>query len=221
MGIQKDGLLGFVYGKVGPSIGRRYRGINMLTGPYEYNGRPFTNKQMIQQYKLGLLNGFLSYFSTETKRGFRTSSKSKTSANVAFSYNHPNAFIVNFDEDGTTITDFATQIDLNYPKLVLSRGDIFEANCPAITLVKDVTYKCSWLPSPQSDFNRATDMATLLVWDDNEGKSIHFKSQATRGSLGFNFTLPDETKNHELHFYLLFSNESGKLVGDTTYLSIY
>lgn len=245
MGIQKNGIMGTFYNKTGAVIGRRYRGINMITGRHRSGKRKFTTSQLEHQYKVGLLTATLNYFPTQIGQGFKNYSKGRIAMNVAFSYNFGHAFIVTPEpevvvvETGPSLpvaegldveqTDeekisaweqVAARITLDFPKLVLSRGDIYPPNCAELMVSDDASFTCSWLASPQSEFNRATDMVCLAVWNATENTSWHYRNCTQRGNLTFTDAFAPGSADNVLHCYLYCVSANGKQIGDSEYVQL-
>ncbi|TKC06160.1 hypothetical protein [Pedobacter frigoris] len=60
MGIQKSEPFGGFYKKTGPIIGRRGRGMNIITGLHYKSNKPSTSGQLEVQDRFTLLNRFLA-----------------------------------------------------------------------------------------------------------------------------------------------------------------
>lgn len=95
MAIINDGILGPFNNKVETVIGRKFRGLDIMTGLYEKRtNNPPTLDKLRQQARFGLLNSFLSDISTLVNPGFKNYvKKGQSPINAAFSYNFAHAFI--------------------------------------------------------------------------------------------------------------------------------
>ncbi|MHA4895281.1 DUF6266 family protein [Pedobacter sp. PWIIR3] len=230
MGIQLNGLLGTFYNKTGAVIGRRYRGMNVITGLQRGGNKKFSPEQQEQQFKLGALTEMLSYLAEEVYVGFKKYRKKGHPLNVAFSYNFENAFTVlprvektvqaHEDAKPVVMLDFPKYILLNYPNLVLTRGDIFSPDCPSINLAPDGNFTCSWLATPEYVYNWGTDLVTLLIWNDTLKLSMHYRCMASRAALSFSESVPKNWVGQNLHGYLFCCTADGKQMGESVYLVI-
>ncbi|MES2829991.1 MAG: DUF6266 family protein [Bacteroidota bacterium] len=230
MGIQKNGLLGTFYNKTGAVVGRRYRGINVITGLPRISNKEATPAQKEQQFKIGALTEMLSYLAEEVNIGFKKYKKKGHPVSLAFSYNFSRAFIVlprvekilefNGDDVPVTVLDFQSYILLDFPKMVITRGDIFSPDCPSIEIAENGNFTCSWMTTPECVYNWRTDLVTLVIWDDTQKKSIHFRCMANRASLSFTEQLPQEFMGGKLHGYLFCSTADYREVGESVYLPI-
>lgn len=230
MGIQTNGLLGTFYNKTGAVIGRRYRGMNIITGLPRGSSKKFTPAQQEQQFKLGALSEVLSYFAEEIYIGFKKYKKKGQPLNVAFSYNFGNAFEVlprveklvqaTPDAKPVIVLDFERYILLDFPKLVMTRGDVFSPDCPSVALAADGSFTCNWMATPEYVYNWGTDLVTLLVWNDTLKKSMHYRCMTSRSALSFSNELPEEWIGDSLHGYLFCSTPDHKHVGESVYLPI-
>lgn len=206
MGILKKGILGGVKNKVGAVVGRKHRGQDILTGLHRISTTKKTAGQVVQQDRFGMLNSFLAELKELTALGFKRFAKKRSTSNEAFSYNYGHAFVAQGE-------GFA----INYPKIVYSRGPVSTVNCPTVTLSeKKVLF--AWLPETENEYARATDKATFLIYSEDDQEASYCMNAASRADLGFSFTLNEGVTGPGLHCYMSFSNESGKLTGDSVYV---
>jgi hypothetical protein len=206
MGILKSGILGPMTNKTGPTTGRMYRGMNVVTAAYRKSNKPPTSLQIDVQAKFGLLNNFLSNIENLVKIGFKQFAKRKDPLNVAYSYNFEHAFL---SED--------TGFRLNYPELVYSRGYILPAESPALQALP-AQIEFSWLPQRQSTYCQYTDRATFLVYNPTNGRAVMKALVTDRYAQGYVVDLPQDYLGDTVHCYLSFASADGKLQGDSRYV---
>jgi hypothetical protein len=153
MGIQKSGIIGPFRNKIGPAVGRRHMGQDLILPLPRITPRPATESQLEARQKLGLLNGFLSTIAMLVEPGFKAYVKHNTPVNAAFSYNYPHAFVKEEDE-----------LLLNYPKMVYSRGNIVTPEGVQLSSAgTEITF--SWLNHKQSAYCQYTDVGSFLVYN--------------------------------------------------------
>ncbi|WP_262708913.1 DUF6266 family protein [Pedobacter psychroterrae] len=109
---------------------------------------------------------------------------------------------------------------MNYPKIVYSRGPVSTVNCPTVTLSEENKVSFSWLPEGQNENTRASDKATFLIYSAAKKHASYFIATANRADLGFSVVLDEQLIGTDLHCYMSFCNESGKLVGNSMYVGL-
>ena len=207
MGIQKSGIIGPFRNKVGPAIGRRHMGQNLLTALPHKSNKPATAKQLEAQHLFGLLNSFLSAIDRLVNIGFKAYVKNNSPVNAAFSYNYEKAFVKLDGED-----------QLNYPKLVYSRGHIVTPEgAQVISETGKITF--SWLPQNQSAYCQFTDRASFLVYNPAKEKAMILQAPVDRYAQSFVMEMPANYVGDAVHCYMSFASVSGKMQGDSLYIA--
>jgi hypothetical protein len=204
MGILENGLLGGFRNKVGPVIGRKSRGMDVIVSLYRTGAKAETEGEIRQQGRFKLLNNFLTQLSAEVEEGFRQYAKKKSAQNAAHSYNYGRAFIE--DEHG---------IKLNFSKLVYSRGSVAIASCPEVSLTAPRLLTFKWMAEAESQYNRENDRASFVVWMEGMESPMGMLRVAQRSDLQISMKLPDNLSAQTLHCYMNFENDNGKLVGNS------
>lgn len=207
MGILKSGVIGPFRKKVGPAVGRRHMGQNLLLPLPHPNNKPPTAKQLETQEKLGLLSSFLNKIDKLVIPGFKAYTKHNSPVNAAFKYNYDRAFL----KQGDTYL-------LNYPKLVYSRGHVLAPEEAAVTAAGNkITF--SWLPQNQSAYCQFTDKASFLVFNPFKEKGFFILQHAINRYTGrFEMEVPEGFTGDGVHCYMSFSSADGKIQGDSVYV---
>jgi hypothetical protein len=206
MAILKSGFLGGFRKKLGPAIGRRHMGQNLLLPLPHPSNKPATPEQLEAQLKLGLLNTFLSRIAPLIKIGFKRYVKHNSPVNAAFSYNYDHAFIKQGD-----------QYFINYPKIVYSRGHIVVPESPQV-LSAEGKISFNWLPQNQSAYCQHTDLASFLIYTPAMKGRLILLDKANRYSKTFVIELPKPYIGETVHCYMNFRSADGKLNGDSIYV---
>lgn len=206
MAIIRSGFLGGFRKKLGPAIGRRHMGQNLILPLPHPSNKPATPKQLEAQFKLGLLNSFLSCIDKLINIGFKKYVKHNSPVNAAFAYNYDHAFIKQGEE-----------YLINYPKIVYSRGHIVAPESPQIFLAEG-KLNFSWLPQNQSDYCQYTDLASFLAYNPTKERAIILQNQVSRYSKAFAMEIPEAFNGDRLHCYMNFRSADGKLTGDSFYV---
>lgn len=205
MGILRSGVFGGFSNKVGASVGRRVNGQNIVTGLHHPSNKPFTADQHRQNYKFSLLNGFLSQLSPLIAIGFRNFTKKNTAYNAAFKFNFKTAFIL-----------VAEMYKINYPGIVYSRGNVCKPCCLQVSSAAGFV-NFTWAAETQTQFSRIIDRATFVIYNVNKNVFLAQRNAAQRQDLGYQFELPPDFAGDELHCYMNFNSENGKLTGESVY----
>lgn len=205
MGIQKSGPFGGFYKKTGPIIGRRAKGMNIITALHHPSNKSSTVAQLSVQGRFTMLNTFLRKLKVVLMKGFGQYAKGRSAMNAAFSYNYPHAFV-----------EVAGLLELNYPLMVYSRGHVSPVSLLSMSLNSGVL-ELSWATEQESMYCRNTDLATVLVYNVDKEMCFMSEVEIRRGQLGCSVDLPASFTG-KLHCYLSFSSADGRLTGDSRYL---
>jgi len=208
MGIVDSGILGPFRKKVGPAIGRRHMGQNLILPLYHKTTKPPTESQIGQQNKFGMLNSLLNKMKRLVNPGFKAYAKKKSALNAAYSYNYTHAFL---EVGGQTV--------LNFPMLVLSRGNVARPDGLQVERQANVLH-FTWQPQRQSASCLFTDLASFLVYNAVKKRVIIRSRAASRYDCSFSMVMPNNTAGDELHCYLTFSTADEKVVGNSKYLCL-
>lgn len=207
MGILNDGILGGFRNKVGTVIGRKFRDMDLIVGPYRESTKPETKGEILQQNRFRMINHFLNYLKSVVGPGFKQYAKKKSALNAAHSYNYGHAFI---EEEGV--------LKLNFPKMVYSRGNVSIPNCPSVVLSAPEQLTFTWLPEGENQFTRGNDKASFVVWMEKSDKPLILIDAAPRSALEFSMEIPGNLGIETLHCYMSFKNATGKLVSNSFYV---
>ncbi|WP_256004897.1 DUF6266 family protein [Pedobacter deserti] len=215
MGIIDSGILGGFRNKTGPVSGRKHMGQDVITSAYRKSKKPLTPAQLYEQEKLGMLSSFLNSISMLTDPGFKKFAKKMSAVNAAVSYNYPKAFLYSEDYQPDMKEHLPGLIELNYPALVYSRGDI--ASPDGLRIRRDgdiVTF--SWAARQQSQYCQHTDLASVLVYFPQAKRVLIKHNAAQRHQLGLEVKVP-HSFNGLLHCYISFTSADEKITGNSKY----
>ncbi|WP_068243843.1 DUF6266 family protein, partial [Hydrotalea flava] len=147
------GILGPVNGKVGTIVGSNWRGIDYI------RSKPGTKKgqaslaQLDQQLRFTLMTGFLQSVKGMVQAGFQKAAQKQTALNAALSYNLKN---------GTT--GIYPTISLQYNMLLLSRGDLPNAQNPRSLAGTTGKVNLLWTDNSNTGKAKADDVAMITVY---------------------------------------------------------
>ncbi|MEJ7560729.1 MAG: DUF6266 family protein [Pedobacter sp.] len=195
--------------KTGAVIGRMHRGQNVITQLYKKRKRrrKRSKGQLSSQDRLGKLSTFLSNIHQLVDIGFKKMVKHNSAVNAAHSFNYDHAFI-----------EVGEKLELNYPKLVYSLGDVEGPESPHLGYEEGIL-RLSWFDMPQSQYCQYSDLATVLVYEPTEQDSVVFDNICLRSDLNVLLDISCFI-GKEVHCYVCFSSEDGKHQGNSVYLGL-
>nr|WP_068892136.1 DUF6266 family protein [Pedobacter panaciterrae] len=208
MGILYSGIHGGYQKRTGGLVGRRLGYKSVISAIPHKSLIPRSTGQLEQQIKVSLLSSFLRGFKPMINIGFAHHVKKQSPRNVALAHNYS---IVFYDD----YPDY--QID--YSRLVCSRGKLQGLNSPLVTLGDEPdTIEFKWLPDLQNRLNRSTDYVCFAVYDAIRDITITAIKMAKRADLSYLMTLPSGYAGDELHCYIAVASASDKDTSNSTYL---
>ena len=206
MGILKSGIFGPFRKKVGPGIGRRHMGQNLVLPLPHKSNKPATAKQLDKQLKLGLLNSFLNTIDKLVNVGFKRYTRHNSPVNAAFKYNYKHAFVNQGDG-----------YELDFPEIVYSRGHIVAPEgAQAVSTSGKISF--SWLPQNQSAYCQFTDLAGFLIYNPVKKKAMILSGKVNRYAQNYVMEIPPDYIGETVHCYMNFNSANAKLQGDSFYI---
>lgn len=178
MGRIKKGILGGFSGTVGNVVGGNWKGIDyMRSQTTKHNYKP-TQLQLEQQTKFALMGGFLQTMSGLLMESFRNYAVKMTGFNNAFSYNIKNG-----------ITGTYPAFDIDYPRVLVSRGDLPNSMSPAATAEANSVIKFTWTDGSSGSSGSGnvhvahpTDMSILVVYCKEMNRTLYVFGGAARSA---------------------------------------
>lgn len=208
----KEGILGGVNGKIGPVVGFKWRGRNLLrTKPSKSHKEP-SDKQIIQCSKMGLVSTFAS--------------KVKDFVNG----HYPFAMINNklaigreqlvsmLLKEGVLMIEGIPCIDIS--TVLLSLGTLPAAAMKKINRLKTGRVKVSWDESVTNVLSKGADRLTMVVYSEVLDEFDFIESIAKREDKFVHFDLPDKWVEGDIHLWSVWKSANGKLVSTSTYHNI-
>lgn len=210
MGIIPSGILGPVYNKTGAVVGRKKGKKNIISGMPRIRPRETSEAQSISRSKLGLLNWSFSRIAPMINQGFQAYKKDGSARNAAYTFNAKHAFLIGEN----------AEVTLNFPALVLSRGSIVAPLVRSVRRENDQVI-FEWQAQPQSQYCLASDRASFLLMEKNQGVNRTLAMNVVRrDALRFAIQLEENQVSQAYHCYLCFAAENGKTAGNSVYLGL-
>jgi hypothetical protein len=167
----KKGINGPFSGKVGSVVGASWRGIDYMRSVQKAITKPASQAQTNQRLVFALVTGWLKPLRDLIWIGFQVFRGSKTPMNGCVSFVMKEA-----------ITGDAEQSNIDFPKVVFSRGELLVSLIREFTRT-DTALFIKWENGPACAFNNADDKATFILYNPAKEKFITFPGFAERSDL--------------------------------------
>jgi len=207
MGVIKQGILGGISGKVGTVIGGTWKGIDYLRARPTSVSNPNSDKQQNQRSKFSTVLNFLKPFTGFLSVGFRNYATKMTGFNVAMSHNVKNAVIGDFPN-----------FSIDYQAALLSKGNLTGALNPSIGVfnVPDIIFE--WSDNSGIGTAKATDLAMLVAYFENEGEAVFQFTQVTRNAGSATLPIPSVYNGSIAQCWIAFQATDSKEISNSQYV---
>jgi len=211
MGIIRQGILGGFRNKTGSVVGAYWRTLDVIRALPRISGKAPSQAQKDQQFKFGLVTGFLSKISNLIDTGFYSGSKAATPMNDAVSYHLKNAIL------GTSPT-----FTFDYTKLIFSKGKLEMAQSVLADSIAGNKVKFSWDHVEQDDKQiDGRDMVSVLIYNPVKDRFVSMRNAVARSAKSFSMSIPADFSLDEVYCYISFSSVTKKnLVSDSLYIGL-
>jgi hypothetical protein len=214
MGVIKRGILGGVSGKIGTVIGGTWKGIDYLRARPNSVANPNSEKQQNQRSKFSTVLNFLKPLTKFLSVGFRNYATGMTAFNVAMSYNVKNAVIGDFP-------DFS----IDYQAALLSKGNLTGALNPTVsianlkgTVANSTDIEFDWTDNSGIGSAKATDLAMLVAYFENEGEAVYQMTSIPRSDLSAILSIPSLYLNSTAQCWIAFQAADSKEISNSQYV---
>lgn len=208
MGTYKKGILGGFSGKVGTVVGSTWKGITVMKSlPGPRKGNP-TLLQLEQQARFSLMIKFLQPLTSLFNQTFGNGVVSMSGFNKALSYNILNG-----------ITGVYPAFTVNYPMLLISRGDLPNATAPAVASTAAGKLVFSWTDNSGIGKARTTDKAIVAAYSEELQHWIFNLDTAARNA--GTYTLDVQAfSGKPVQTFLGFISADGKFVSNSLFTGV-
>ncbi|MFT3823682.1 MAG: DUF6266 family protein [Chitinophagaceae bacterium] len=212
MGQYNKGILGSFAGKIGTVIGSTWNGIMYMKSlPAIKKSRSFSQPQLEQQAKFGLMIKFVRSLYDLFILTFKNADNGMTGANSAMRYNLNNA-----------VQGAYPAYSINYASVLISRGVLPGAEAAvtdpsSVSMAGLLTFR--WNDNTGKGRAKATDKAILLAYCDADKAGAYAVTTDTRGS-GTATLNVQAYAGKTVHTYLAFISDDGKYVSDSVYIGM-
>jgi hypothetical protein len=205
MGTIKQGILGGFSGKVGTVIGSSWRGIQVMRGLSTGRKGSPTDAQLQQQAKFAVMIKFLQPLTALLNQTYDRFAVGMSGFNKAFSYNVLNA-----------ITGVYPAFAINYPMVLLGRGDLPNAIAPAAASAAAGKLTFSWTDNSGTGKALATDKVVVAAFCEVLDHWIYDYSGSGR-STGTYVLDVSAFSGKAVQTWLGFISANGKFVANTLF----
>lgn len=169
---------------------------------------PKTPPQLKQRSKIATTTQFLKTITPLIRISYNNFKVGNISAfNAASSYLINNAFVGE-----------GSNVQMDYSKVLISRGSLKPAKITTVDIT-DCTLSIEWDATLKGNA-KYNDFAMLVLHNSSKEESVYKINANKRTDGKAQMKMPENWVNENLHLYLGFRNESGKLVSDSQYKMI-
>lgn len=209
MATHKQGVLGGFSGKVGPVIGSSWKGKAVIKArALSYNDANTETQQQIRT-KFKMLIQFASANYGFIDIGFKKQATDITQAN---------AFIRQNFDDG--ITGTWPSFELNYPKIVLSKGNVDNPYNPAAQ-VQGSDINITWTDNSGIGNARDSDKVMFLVYNTAKKQTIVDSEAADRSTRQASYSLPSSWTGDTIEVYFAMQRVASGETSNSIFLGTF
>jgi hypothetical protein len=208
MAIQKNGFLGPFTGKLGKVIGyvdqfgqQRLRTI----GERNYDNPSIGMQQTWR--KTALVTELLKPVMDFIRLSFAAEAKAKKIS----------AYNVAYAENRKAVTGVFPDLQMDYSKVVLSKGDLLPAQNPEVIAMNE-GLMFAWDYQYDGKFSQPTDLAMLMAYYPAEGLAFYLKAAASRKQGYAVMDMPFSPNGQILETYIVFISDDHKRISNSVYL---
>jgi hypothetical protein len=208
MGTIVKGILGGFSGKVGTVVGSTWKGLAVMKSvPGPRKGNP-TLLQLEQQARFTLMIKFLQPLTALFNQTFSSGAVAMSGFNKAFSYNVLNG-----------ITGVYPAFTVNFPMLLISKGDLPNAIAPAVISPLAGKLAFNWTDNSGLGKARPTDKAVVAVFCEELNHWIYNVNTADRSAGTYTLDVT-AFSGKPVQTFLGFLSADGHFVSNSLYTGV-
>ncbi len=207
MGIIKNGILGGFRKKTGTVVGAYWRKLDVIRALPRSSGKAPTALQVEQRLKFGMVTSFLSPLQELIEEGFHSPGDLRTAMNRAVAYHLKSA-----------VRGAAPDFSIDPERLSYSQGKVDLPHSVNVSVTDEAPagLEITWTNAElEGKYHRLDDMATILVYNETQGRFIKAPRVAQREARVYTVALPADFLGH-IHVYLSFTGIATKLLKSNT-----
>jgi len=212
MGKLLKGINGPFSGKVGTAVGYMWNDIAVIRARPRKRRKPFSDKELNQQARFTLMNEFLIPVKNLLNISFAHLAYRMSGFHKGFSYNVKAA-----------ILGIRPDLSIDYPRVLLSRGDLAKAESATATAISSHTLQFNWANQSETGNARESDQVYVAVFSSEKKRWFYRLNVATRNTGSFTLELkevmldPSPFEGKLLQTYIGFMAADGKDASESVY----
>jgi hypothetical protein len=212
MGKLLKGANGPFSGKVGTVVGYMWNDLAVIRARPERRRKPFSEKELNQQARFALMNQFLIPVKNLLNISFAHLAYRMNGFNKSFSYNVKAA-----------ILGYSPDLSIDYPRVLLSRGDLTHPESAAVTALSPTTLQFIWKDNTGTGKALKTDQLFVAVFIPEKNYWFYKLNAATREDGNYVLDITQFTRDisvfygKPLQIYIGFVAADGKDASDSVY----
>lgn len=204
-----NGAIGTFSGKVGSVIGSSWRSIHYMRGLSKKRTKPYTEGQLAQQQRFGLMGRFLLPLRGLMEIGFANLDTSRaTLFNLVMARNLPAVMGV--------YPDFS----IDYGQISFSNGSLLQPRNVAVSIAAGLA-TVSWNPATNRFNGKADDEIYPLLYDRELNLFYTSDDIVLRSDGEVEISVDADAAGHEAEVWLFATSRDGKLISETVYAGAY
>jgi len=212
MGKLLKGANGPFSGKVGTVVGYMWGDVAVIRARPKRRRKPFSDKELNQQARFALMNQFLIPVKDLLNISFAHLAYRMNGFNKGFSYNVK-----------TAILGIRPNLSIDYPRVLLSRGDLTKPESVVITPLSPTTLQFTWTDNSGTGKALRTDRLFVAVFIPRKNYWFYKMNVATREAGNYILDITQLTRDISVFYgkplqsYIGFVAEDGKDASDSVY----
>lgn len=211
MGKIIKGILGGVSGLVGPVVGAVVRGVSTIRSRPKKSTKPAVASQKEQRTKFGLATKFIRSLKSIVDLGYQSYNTTMSPSNAAVQ-----------DLLNSAITGIAPDYGIDYTKVTLSRGNLYDAATLALLpAAAGAEVVITWNPAelqPDEALTHADDRMVIVMYAEQRNRFILYNRVAPRSAGRYTAEVPFIFVGQKLHVWAFFVSPNLKAVSTSQYL---
>jgi hypothetical protein len=212
MGKLLKGANGPFSGKVGTVVGYMWNDLAVIRARPERRRKPYSDKELNQQARFALMNQFLIPVKNLLNVSFAHLAYRMNGFNKGFSYNVKAA-----------ILGYSPDLSIDYPRVLLSRGDLTYPESAAVTALSPTALQFTWKDNTGTGKALKTDRLFVAVFIPEKNYWFYKLNAATREAGNYVLDITQFTRDISVFYgkplqsYIGFVAADGKDASDSVY----
>lgn len=156
-----NGYNGPFIGKLGTAVGYYWKGVPVVRSMSRTRTIPFSDAELAQQKKFGMMSKFLSPIDHLLNLTFARQAVGKSGYSVAFSYNSKKV-----------ITGKYPDFSIDYSAVKISLGNLIGFESPAAACIEKDVVQFTWINNSEMDQALSSDRVFVAVYSEDKNDWI-------------------------------------------------